>query len=196
VAPPAPKKGIRFGQVTVLVIALMIAVTVGAFLAVAANFSAPDSALYPVKRTGENILLTLARDPVSRSNLEVNLSEERLREAETMAAAGRPDLALDMLSARYGELRDAGDRLAADPVRDARWRDARSHFLDEAARPVAPLQRQLQQKGYPTWAAQATAVASDFAKYLDGIKPKLGVKASPAGTSPTAPSPPAPSPSG
>jgi hypothetical protein len=173
----------------------LIAVTVGAVLAAGASFSGPDSSLYPVKRTGENILLAHARDPVSRSNLEVNLSEERLREAEAMAAAGRPDLALDMLSVRYSELRDAGNRLAADQVRDSRWRDARGRFLDEAAKPVAPLQRQLQQKGYPTWAAQATAVAGDFAKYLDGIKPKLGVKASSSGASPTAPSPPAPSPS-
>jgi hypothetical protein len=180
--------------VTVLLAALAVAVTVGAVLALAASFSTPDSSLYSVKRTGEKMLVTLSRDPISRSDLEVNLSEERLRESEAMAAAGKPDLALDALSARYQELRDAGDVLAAEDVHDSRWKAARGRFVDEAGKPIAPLERELSQKGYPSWAKQATSMANDFAKYLDGVKPELGLKSSAPATLPTQPSPPAPSP--
>jgi hypothetical protein len=187
VAPPPPKKGIQFGQVTALLLALMVAVTVGGVLAVAASFSEPDSSLYPVKRTGESTLLMLSRDPASRSDLDVKLAEERLREAETMASNGKPDLALDALSARYAELRDAGDRLAADRIHDSRWNAARTRFVDEANKPIAPLQRQLSQKGHPSWAKQATNEQADFQSYLEALLPQLGIKPSPQPSpSPTA----------
>jgi hypothetical protein len=191
VAPPPPKKGIRLGQLTLLLLALLIAVTVGVVVAAAADFSTPDSSLYTVKRAGENMLLRLSRDPVSRSDLEVNLAEERLREAETMAAVGKPDLALQALATRYSELRDAGDRLAAPQARNARWTDARDRYLDEAGKPVLPLERELSQKGYPSWAKQATDMASGFQKYLEQLRPRLGVKAGGGAPPPTQPSPPA-----
>jgi hypothetical protein len=191
VAPVPRRKGIRLGQLTLLLAALMIAVTLGVILAIAADFSTPDSGLYPIKRAGESALLGLSRDPVGRSDLEVNLAEERLREAETMAATGKPDLALDALSARYAELRDAGDRLAAPQAHDSRWSGARGRYLDEANKPVLPLERELSQKGYPSWAKQAAGMASDFQKYLEQLRPRLGVKAGGGAAPPTQPSPPA-----
>ena len=194
VAPPPPRRGIRLSQLTVLLAALLIAIFVGGVVAVGASFSTPDSSLYGVKRAGEGALIGLARDPVARSDLEVKLAEERLREAETMAANGKPDLALDTLADRYSELRDAGDRLSSAPTHDARWRAARTRFLDEASKPVAPLQRQLTQKGYPTWAAQASDMATQFQRYLDQLTPSLGVQRRSPDAAPQ-PSPPAPAPS-
>ena len=190
VAPPPPRKGIRFGQLSALVMALLIAAIVGGALAGAASFSTPDSPLYRIKRSGENALLQLARDPVARADLDVNLAEERLREAEGMAAAGKPDVALDTLAARYDELRDAGDRLASAQPHDGRWKAAVSRYLTEAQKPIASLQRQLTQKGYPSWADQAGKMAGGFQRDLDRLKPKLG-----ATINAPAPSPPAPSPS-
>jgi hypothetical protein len=70
VAPVPRRKGIRLGQLTLLLAALMIAVTLGVILAIAADFSTPDSGLYPIKRAGESALLGLSRDPVGRSDLE------------------------------------------------------------------------------------------------------------------------------
>jgi hypothetical protein len=179
VAPVPPGKGVQVGQLTALLLALLAAVAVGGVLAVAASFSEPDSGLYAVKRGGENILLTLNRDPVSRSDLEVKLAQERLREAETMASVRKPDLAVEALSARYAELRDGGARLASARSRDSRWTAARSRYLDEANKPITPLQRQLTQKGYPSWATEASREQSAFQKYLDDLMPLLGVKPNP-----------------
>ena len=195
VAPAPRKKGMRLGQLSALVAALLIAALLGGVVAAAASFSTPESPLYRIKRSGENVLLQLARDPVARSDLDINLAEERLREAEGMAAAGKPDLALDILSIRYDELRDAGDRLAAEPTHDARWKAATKRYLSEAQEPVTPLQHQLKQKGFESWATQAGNMASDFQAYLDGIKPQLGATTTSPGSAPQ-PSPPAPSPSG
>jgi uncharacterized protein YaaR (DUF327 family) len=175
VAPPPPKKGIRLGQLSALIAALLVAVLVGGILAVVASFSTPDSPFYGIKRSGENTLSQLQRDPVARSDLDVNLAEERLRESEGMAVAGKPDLALAALATRYDELRDAGDRLAAARTHDARWKSAVSRYVTEAQKPITSLEHQLTQKGYPSWAAQAASLASDFQKYLDGVKPQLGV---------------------
>ena len=194
VAPPPPKKGIRMGQVSALIVALLVAALLGGVLAATASFSTPDSPLYPIKRSGEDALRQLSRDPVSRSDIDVNLAEERLRESEGMAAAGKPDLALGALSTRYDELREAGDRLAAAGVRDARWKSAVQRYVNEARKPVAPLERQLTQKGFPTWATQAGNMAADFQRYLDQLTPQLGVAGGSPGSAPE-PSPPAPSPS-
>jgi Domain of unknown function (DUF5667) len=194
VAPPPPKKGIQLGQLSALLATLLIAVLLGGVLAAVASFSTPDSPFYGVKRSGENVLLQLSRDPVSRSDMDVNLAEERLREAEGMAAASKPDVALDTLETRYDELRDAGDRLAAAQPRDARWKGAVTRYLAEAQKPVTPLEHQLTQKGFPTWAAQAGSMAGDFQQYLDQVKPRLGVTNAAPGAAPQ-PSPPAPSPS-
>jgi len=194
VAPAPPKRGLRLGQVSALIGALLIAAVLGGVLAAAASFSTPDSPFYSIKRSGENTLLQLSRDPIARSDLDVNLAEERLREAEGMAAADKPDLALDTMSTRYDELRDAGDRLAAMGTRDARWKSAVQRYLAEARKPIAPLERQLTQKGYPTWATEAGNLAKDFQGYLDRLAPSLGVANQAPGSAPQ-PSPPAPSPS-
>jgi Domain of unknown function (DUF5667) len=175
VAPPPPRKGIRLGQFSALIAALLIAILLGGILAVVASFSTPDSPFYGIKRSGEKTLSQLQRDPVSRSDLDVNLAEERLRESEGMAVAGKPDLALAALSTRFDELRDAGDRLAAARPHDARWKGAVNRYVTEAQKPVTPLEHQLSQKGYPSWADQAGSMAANFQKYLDGIKPQLGV---------------------
>ena len=195
VAPLPPKKGIRFGQVTALLAALLIAALLGGVVAATSSFSTPDSPLYRVKRSGEDALLKLARDPISRSDLDIKLAEERMREAEGMAAAGKPDIALSTLSTRFDELRDAGDRLAAAQPHDARWKDAVKRYLAEAQEPVTPLQHQLIQKGDASSAKEAGDMSSEFQAYLDGVKPELGVANTSAPGPAPQPSPPAPSPS-
>ena len=84
--------------------------------------------------------------------------------------------------------------LAAAGVRDARWKSAVQRYMNEARKPIAPLERQLTQKGFPTWATQAGNLAADFQRYLDQLAPQLGVANGSPGSAPQ-PSPPAPSPS-
>jgi hypothetical protein len=61
--------------------------------AFASESALPDNPLYPVKRAGEQVLLTFALDQKSRIDLQITLASERLREAQAMAAERKGQLA-------------------------------------------------------------------------------------------------------
>ena len=111
------------------------------------NDAGPDNALYPMKRFGESVLVTLEVDPVNRAGLEVKLAQTREREAEDMAGRGNGDGAVAALASRYELMRTASRDLIGVPVRDARWKSVRGRLFTESDLPITQIQRDLQVSG-------------------------------------------------
>ena len=148
--------GSRLGAGATLVLAGLLAIVAGALLAFAANFSTPSSAMYPLKRADENLLLSLTFDRVAKANLEVKLSDERLREAETEAATRHSGKAVQAMSDRFDSLRAAASDLGSIQRHSASWKKARDYYIQQASMPVDPLNRLLSTNGMK---ADAEAVA-------------------------------------
>jgi DNA-directed RNA polymerase specialized sigma24 family protein len=137
----------RTGTFVALGFAVMLAIGVGAVLAVLSSFAGPTSSLYPLKRTGESVLLAVNVDPVGRADLEIKLAQTREREGEDMAARGDGDRATAALDSRYGLLRAASRDLLTASVHDGRWRAARDRLFKESDVPVTPIIRDLEVSG-------------------------------------------------
>ncbi|MGH7778126.1 MAG: DUF5667 domain-containing protein [Candidatus Dormibacterales bacterium] len=133
----------HFGSAVLTVFFLGVALVLGVLVAVAAGFSDPGSPLYGLKRGGENVLMAVTRDPVSRSNLDVSLASQRLKEAEVTAVNGDGSTTLQLLYARDSDLTDAAVRLAAADRGQAGWTAARDRLEAEAAQPVSGLAQSL-----------------------------------------------------
>jgi hypothetical protein len=84
--------------------------------ALAAPSAMPDSPLYPVKQLEESLLLATT-PAASRLTVQLALANERLREAQVMAANHKPRLAADSVRAFQVILNDsaAAVRHRADP---------------------------------------------------------------------------------
>ena len=94
-----------------------IAMLVAAGSAFAAPSALPDNPLYPVKQLEEGVRLTLAPSN-ERLTVQLQLANERLREAQAMAANHKPRLAEDSLRAFRVVVDDAAAELknSADPT--------------------------------------------------------------------------------
>ena len=93
-----------------------IATLAGISAAFAAPSALPDNLLYPIKQLEEGVQLTLT-PAGNRLAVEVQFASERLREAQTMAANHKPQLAAASLQAFDIELGEASAALKrpADP---------------------------------------------------------------------------------
>ncbi len=86
---PAVFKYRRVGLAFAMAAVAALGIAGSAFAAPAAL---PDSPLYPVKLSEESLWLALA-SPSQRGDLVIHIGSERLREAQLMAATGKPALA-------------------------------------------------------------------------------------------------------
>ena len=75
-----------------------VALLAAAGTALAAPSAMPDNPLYPVKQLEETLRLNLASAP-ARLAVQMDLANERLREAQVMAANHKPQLAANSLQA-------------------------------------------------------------------------------------------------
>jgi hypothetical protein len=122
----------------------VVAILAGAVASALANFSEPDSIFYPAKRAGESVLMATTGDSVARATLETQLSEQRLREAEAMAAAGRGDLVVSAISDHYQYLRDAANDLSSASVSHVgKWLLARDALVQEESQSVTAISQKL-----------------------------------------------------
>jgi hypothetical protein len=173
------KEPSRAGTASALALAMVLAVLAGLVLSVAAAFSDPSSDVYPVKRLGESTLVALSTDRVSKADLEVKLAAERLKEAESMASARRPDLAVQAMNSEFDDLRAAASDLAGIPNshRDQRWKSIRDRLEAAAAKPVTDLERTLTAGGYKQQAAQLKQSYERFQNDHKAFDKGLGVGA-------------------
>ena len=180
--PRAKPSGLS--SAAILVVACVMAVIAGVVLAAAAAFASPSSAAYPLKRVGEDMLLGFTTDRVAKANLEVKLSEERLKEAETEAAMGHGPAAAHAIDERHDALRLAAADLAAVPHRGTSWKAARDRFETEASKPIDTLERALATQGAKTSAADVKASYARFQTDRQELDKQLGVKATQSGQTP------------
>jgi hypothetical protein len=161
-------------------------------LAVVAGFSEPDSPAYPLKRMAEKAMVNTAPTGAARADLEIKMAAQRLREAETMAARSRPDLATQAVALRYQELRTAARELAGTGPRDRAWHAVRDRFLAEAGLSTAALQHELTVRKQPGAATAVRIQAERFQAERAAIDARLAVPKPKTGTDtqPPAPSPP------
>lgn len=82
--------------------------------ALAAPAALPDSPLYPVKQLEESVRLAVTPAP-GRLSLQMEFANERLREAQRMAANHKPRLAADSLHAFENLVNDAAAALKTEP---------------------------------------------------------------------------------
>jgi DNA-directed RNA polymerase specialized sigma24 family protein len=175
----------RSGTFLALGVAAVLAVVVGAVLAVLSSFAGPESSLYPLKRTGESALVAISFDPVDRAQLEIKLAQAREREAEDLAGRGEGDLTVQALDDRY-QLLDAAERdLLSVPVHDSRWRSARDKLFNESDVQMTPIERDLQATGQNRSAQDVTRLVASFDTGRQPLEAQLG---RPPATAPTPPS--------
>jgi hypothetical protein len=176
----------RTGTYVVLGLAGIIAIALGAVLAALSSFADPTSSLYPVKRTGESVLLGLNFDRVDRAQFEIKLSQAREREAEDMASRGDGDLSVAALNDRYLLLVSADRELLSVPVHDGRWRTVRDKLFKESDVQVSSIQRDLQVTGQDRSGQEVARIAADFDAGRRPLETQLGRPAPPsqAGTPP------------
>ncbi|TMD15134.1 MAG: zf-HC2 domain-containing protein [Chloroflexi bacterium] len=153
--------GFRPGRRPALAFALacVLALTLGTG-AFAAGTSLPDSPLYPLKRMEERLQLDLAFAPQARFQIEVQLANERLREARAMSGLGKTMLAaaslrdFNQLLSRIAP-RLSNDDLAAFQLQLTALQQVSNVHRDDASGLIAS---QLGLSGEPT---PSTAQAGD-----------------------------------
>jgi DNA-directed RNA polymerase specialized sigma24 family protein len=183
----------RTGTFLALGIAAVLAVIVGAVLAVLSSFAEPTSSFYPVKRLGESALLTIQVDPVDRAQLEINLAETRDREAEDMAARGDGDQTVAALTDRYSLLSGAGRDLLSVSVHDSRWKAARQRLFQKSDESMASIERDLDATGQARSRQEVEQLAANFDVSRKPVETELGrTTPAPSENSPPPPATPAP----
>lgn len=80
------------------VIAIALAVFLSAGVAIASAEAGPDSILYPVKRTLEDLKTSLASEPSREAELETSHAAARLDEVEAMIIAGKTEFVPSLLA--------------------------------------------------------------------------------------------------
>lgn len=131
---PGRRHPFRWGLVVAL--ATLLALFTGVGVALAAQLSDPDTALYPVRIASEKGLLYVTRKPLDKAAIHVDFANQRFRDAESMAAKGKAQQTLDSLSSYYDELRVATNLLGAEKVRGKGWRDVRNQLADAEAKKI------------------------------------------------------------
>lgn len=183
----------RTGTFLALGIAVVLAVVVGAVLAVLSSFAGPTSSFYSLKRTGESALIAIQVDPVDRAQLEVNIAETREREAEDMASRGNGDETVAALSERYRLLTAAGHDLVAVSVHDSRWRNARQRLFDKSDAQMTAIERDLQATGQTRSEQDVQRLAAEFEASRKPVETELGrTTPAPSQNGLPTPAPPAP----
>ncbi len=160
-----------------LMLACGLALVAGVVLAAAAALASPSSAVYPLKRMGEGVLLGLTFDRIAKANLEVKLAEERLKEAETEAAAGHGEGAVTAVNTRHDELLAAGQDLRLISHRSKSWTAARDRFESEANKPLDTLERSVVANGDKAAASDIQSSFEHFQAERQLIDKQLGVPA-------------------
>ena len=182
----------RTGTFIALGIAVVLAVVVGAVLAVLSSFAEPTSSFYPVKRMGESALVAIQLDPVDRAQLEINLAETRDREAEDMAARGDGDQTVAVLTDRYNLLTAASHDLLSASVHDSRWRNVRKNVFDKSDESMTSIERDLDATGQTRSRQDVEQLAANFDVSRKPIETQLG-RTTPAASENSTP-PPTPGP--
>jgi len=183
----------RTGTFIALGIAALLAVVVGAVLAVLSSFAEPTSTFYPLKRLGESALVAIQVDPVDRAQLEVNLAETRDREAEDMAARGDGDATVTAVSDRYQLLTAAGRDLLSVSVHDTRWRSARQRLFDKSDISMTSIERDLDATGQARSRQDVQTLAANFDQGRRPVETQLG-RTAPAPSQNSTPPPATPPP--
>lgn len=88
----------------VLVVLTLAFLTLGAGLALASEGSIPGDTLYPLKRTLEEVALSLAPSPETEASLRLVFAERRLQEATSLAQRGEGEIAQQLVNEYRGEL--------------------------------------------------------------------------------------------
>jgi len=183
----------RTGTFVALGIAAVLAVIVGAVLAVLSSFAEPTSSFYPLKRLGESALLGIQVDPVDRAQLEINLAETRDREAEDMAARGDGDQTVAALTDRYTLLTAAGHDLLSVPVHDSRWKAAQQRLFQKSDESMASIERDLDATGQTRSRQEVEQLAANFDVSRKPVETELG-RTTPAPSQNSTPTPATPAP--
>ncbi|MGH7903780.1 MAG: DUF5667 domain-containing protein [Candidatus Dormibacteraceae bacterium] len=181
---------LHLGSALLTVVLVVLAIAVSVMIALAAGFSDPGSPLYGFKRGGENALLMVTRSPVSRSNLEVSLAGQRLKEAEVMAAAGDAASTLGLIGSRQQDLLAAADQLLGTADRSTGWLAARDRLQNEAAQSILGLEQALRDHGQARAGAELTSRQAAFQSRWGKIAPRLATPAPRPAASPAASLPP------
>ena len=170
--------GSRTGTFLALGIAAVLAVVVGAVLAVLSSFAGPTSSFYPLKRTAEQSLVAVELDPVDRAGLEIKLAQTREREAEDMAARGDGDRTVEVLTNRYQLLTAADRDLLSASVHDARWKAARDRLFKESDVQMTSIERDLQATGQQRSSQEVGSLVAAFDTDRRPLESQLGRAAS------------------
>lgn len=166
----------------------------GVVLAGAAVTSEPDSLAYPLRRVAEDALVMAHRNPASRASLEVDLSDQRLREAEAMALQGKAGLAVQAVHDRFVELRQAARALIdAGAPQDPAWQAARRKLGADEVASLQQIEGQLTLHGDDWAAGQVRQEANSFQSDRRFLDQELGPVPGASGSSTTEPSQPLPS---
>ncbi|HEY4026350.1 MAG TPA: DUF5667 domain-containing protein [Candidatus Dormibacteraeota bacterium] len=164
----------RTGAMVALTIAALLAIVVGAALAVLSSFAGPTSSLYPLKLWGESALLAVDFDRVDHAQLEIKLAQTRAREAEDMSGRGHGDTTVAALTARYELLRGAGRDLEAVPVHNARWQLARDRLFKESDVAMSSVERDLIATGQVRSSQDVERLVASFNAYRQPVETQLG----------------------
>jgi polyhydroxyalkanoate synthesis regulator phasin len=122
-APASPVVG-RRRRLPVRVLALAAALIVLAAVPAVARQARPGTALWPVRRAGQELRVNLADDPVRRAHLQLNTAQEYLAEAAQAGEERREDMAdraEDVIDEVLDQLEDvSGSRAAVERARAGR----------------------------------------------------------------------------
>ncbi len=110
-------RGFRWGRLAWALAVVLVVLWFG--VSQAAAHALPGQWAYPLKRGWEEARLRLTRDDLQRFQLEMQLAEERLHEAQVLLALGDPahaEEALAAYQARWEEMVALGQELADENV--------------------------------------------------------------------------------
>lgn len=180
------KPKLHIGEGLALFLIGVLAIGVGVMLSILAALSDPASpfGLYTMKRGGENVLLLVQRDRVKHADLQLKLSQTRRKEAESMAASGRPELAVQATRDLFASLRGAMSDLTRVPNRNAAWVAERDRVEQEASKPPTLIENSLNSAGAKQQANEVKALNEQFQADRKELDANLGVKLKPATTGP------------
>ena len=169
-----PLKTHRLRWSAVVAAALLLALVAGITLALATQLALPDSPLYSLKQSSENLLVSVNRSSTSKATVRIEIATQRFRDAEAMAAKGDGARTVGAMTAYFDDLRLAGEELAGAP-RTATWKGVRDEYLTAESKPVDVIVNQLQLSGRKDAATEVLALQATFAKDRAVIDAKLKI---------------------
>jgi DNA-directed RNA polymerase specialized sigma24 family protein len=180
----------RAGRLATGTLLAILAAIAGFMIAGFAVTSEPDSPVYPLRRVAEDVLVFAHRSAPSRAELEVDLADQRLREADAMALNGKAGLAVQSVHDRYVELRQAARALIDDNgPHDSNWTSARAKLIADESVGLNQLEEQLTADGDGWAAQQVRSEVAAFQAERRNVDQELGVNPQPARTQ-ASPAPP------